>query len=311
MPEVAQPVVDRRRREHEERLRPHRVVEQVVELVVARRLVLVRPRRARPGIAEVVGLVDDHDVGELGDPPEPLREVALAAEVGVAEDGEVAEVGAAADAADVRQPLAQVRLPDALLRRLRSEQHDALALVQDEALDQHQPDEGLAETDAVAEECAAVLARDLHQRPVGLLLVAVELREHLRAGLVPLGRGQLVAAEELLQRLRVDVERRVEARVALDGLDDRVGDVRRLVPVRLEPLLELGDLARALDLDVQFDVLGQAWAREVARADERLRADHFELRVRDVRLGVELVLVVDAALDLAATAAPRRSPARR
>ena len=79
----------------------------------------------------MVRLIDDHDVGELGDAPEPLREVALAAEVGVAEDGEVAEVGVTADAADVRQPLAQVRLPDALLGRLRREQHHALAFVQD------------------------------------------------------------------------------------------------------------------------------------------------------------------------------------
>ena len=34
-----------------------------------------------------------------------------------------------------------------------------------------------------------------------------------------------------------------------------------LVPVRLEPLLELRDLARALDLDVELDVLGEARAR--------------------------------------------------
>ena len=90
----------------------------------------------------------------------------FAAEVGVAEDGEVAEVGAAADTADVGQPVAQMRLPDRLLRRLRREEHDALALVEDEPLDEHQADEGLAETDAVAEERAAVLAGDLHQRPV-------------------------------------------------------------------------------------------------------------------------------------------------
>ena len=42
-------------------------------------------------------------------------------------------------------------------------------------------------------------------------------------------------------------------------------------------------------------------AREVARADQRLGADDLELGVRDVRLGVELVLVVDAAFDLAGT----------
>ena len=117
--------------------------------------------------------------------------------------------------------LAQMRLPDRLLRCLRREQHDPLALVQDEPLDQHQADERLAEADAVAEERAAVLARDLHQRPVGLLLVAVELREHLRLRLVPLAGGDLVAAEELVERLRVDLERRVLADVPLDDLEDR------------------------------------------------------------------------------------------
>ena len=258
VPEVAQPVVDRRGREHEDGLRPLRVVEQVVEPVVAGGLDAVVLAAAPARIAEVVRLVDDHDVGQLRDAPEALRKVALATEVGVAEDGEVAEVRAAADAADVRQPFAQVRLPDALLRCLRREQHDALALVQDEPLDQHQAHERLAETDAIAEERAAVLARDLHERPVGLLLIAVDAREHLRAGLVPLGRGQLVATEELLQRLRVDVERRVQARVPRDGLDDRVGHFGRLVPVRLEPLLELSDFARALDLDVELDVLREA-----------------------------------------------------
>ena len=245
-----------------------------------------------------MGLVDHHDVGELGDPAESLREVALAAEVRVAEDRKVAEVGVPADATDVRQPLAQVRLPHALFRRLGSEQHHALAFVQHQPLDKHQAHEGLAEANAVAEEGATVLARDLHERPVRLLLVAVDPGKHLRAGLVPLGRGQLVPAEELLQRLRVDVERRVEMRVARDGLDDGVGHLARVVPVLFEPLLELRDLAGALDLDVELDVLGQARSGEVARSHQRLRADHFELGVRDVCLGVELVVVVDAALDL-------------
>jgi hypothetical protein len=45
--------------------------------------------------------------------------------------------------------------------------------------------------------------------------------------------------------------------------------------------------------------LGETRGREIARADQSLCADDFELRVRDVRLRVELVLVVYAALDLA------------
>ena len=136
-----------------------------------------------------------------------------------------------------------MRLPDRLLRRLRREEHDPLALVQDQPLDEHQPDEGLAQTNAVAEERAAVLAGDLHQRPVGLLLIAIELREHCGAGLVPLASGDLVSTEELVERLRVNLERRVLANVALDDVEDLSGDVLARVPVLLEPLLELGDLA--------------------------------------------------------------------
>jgi hypothetical protein len=123
-------------------------------------------------------LVDDHHVSQLRDTAETLRKVALPAEVRVAEDGKIAEVSTATDAPDVREPFAQVRLPDTFLCCLGGEQDDALALVQDEALDQHQAYERLAETDAVAEERAAVLAGDLHERPVGLLLIAVDAREH-------------------------------------------------------------------------------------------------------------------------------------
>ena len=143
-----------------------------------------------------------------------------------------------------------------------------------------------------------MLAGNLHERPVGLLLIAVDPGKHFRAGFIPLGRRQLVAAEVLLQRLGVHIERRIAVRVARDGLDDRVGDLGRLVPVRLEPFLKLGNLAGALDLDIELDVLRQARGGEVARPDQRLRADHLELRVRDVRLRVELVLVVDTALNL-------------
>ena len=138
-----------------------------------------------------------------------------------------------------------MRLPDGFLRGLWGEQHDALALVQDESFDQHQPDKSLAEADSVAEEGAAMLAGDLHQRPVRLLLIAVDAAEHLRSRLVPLAGRQLVTAEELLQRLRIHIERRVLARLPLDDLATcpAVTSVG-IVPVRLEPLLKLRDLAR-------------------------------------------------------------------
>ena len=298
VPKVAQPVVDRRGGEHEKGLRPLRVVEQVVEAVVARWFRVRLPTAPCPGVAEVVRLVDHHDVRKLGDAPESLREVALAAEVRVAEDRKVAEVRVPTDAADVRQPLAQVGFPDALLRRLGSEEHYTLPFVQHQPLDQHQADKGLAEANPVAQERSAMLAGNFHERSVGLLLIAVDTGKHLRAGFIPLGRRQLVAAEVLLQRLRVDIKRRIAVRVARDGLNDRISDLDRLVPVRLEPLLKLGNLACALDLDIELDVLRKTRCGEVARPDQRLRPDHLELRVRDVRLRVELVLAVDTARDL-------------
>ena len=296
--EVAQAVVDGRGRQHEHGLETFRVVEQLEQVVVARRFdspVGVTPA-AR--IAEVVRLVDQDDVGEFRNAVETLREVPLASEVGVAEDGQVAEVRATADTANVRKPPTQVGLPHALLGRFRCEQHDTLALVKDEPLDQHQTDEGLAKTHAVTEERTAVLPGDLHERPVRLLLIAIDVREHARPCLVPLGRGQLVPPEELLQGLRVDVEWRIQVRMARDRLDDGLGDLSRFGPMCLEPLLELRDLARALDLDVQFDVLCETRPREVAGSHQRLGAHDLEPCMGDVGLGVEFVLVVDPAFDL-------------
>ena len=68
-----------------------------------------RLRPLGPGVrvAEVVGLVGDDRVCQLCYVLEALREVALAVQVGVAEDSEVAEVGTPTDAAYVMQPLAR------------------------------------------------------------------------------------------------------------------------------------------------------------------------------------------------------------
>src|SRR5207245_1429022 len=119
--EVAQAVVDRRRSKHEKGLRSHRAVQEFIELIVARRL---RPfLRVPPAsrVPEVVRFVDYHYVGELGNPAESFREIALAAEVRMAENRQVAEVSVPTDTADVRKPLTQVGFPDPLLRCLRGE----------------------------------------------------------------------------------------------------------------------------------------------------------------------------------------------
>ncbi|MDZ7790390.1 MAG: hypothetical protein U5L08_07865 [Xanthomonadales bacterium] len=55
-----------------------------------------------------------------------------------------------------------------------------------------------------------------------------------------------------------------------DHFEHVIGDFPTLLPVFLKPLLELVDLARALDLDIEFDVLRQPRLREVTGADQRL-----------------------------------------
>src|SRR6266516_4242406 len=99
----------------------------------------------------------------------------------MAENRQIAEVFA--NPTDVRQPLTQVRLPYTFLGRLWSKQDHSLAFVQNETLNQHQAHEGLAQTNAVAQECPAILPGNLHQSPVGLLLIAIDLWKHSGAGL--------------------------------------------------------------------------------------------------------------------------------
>src|SRR5438093_8761912 len=83
-----------------------------------------------------------------------------------------------------------------------------------------------------------------------------------------------------------------------DELLDFWRDISRFRPVMLEPFLKLRDLTAALHLDVEFDVLCEPWPREVARTYERLSSHDVKLRVRDVRLRVELLPIIDTALDL-------------
>ena len=83
--------------------------------------------------------------------------------------------------------------------------------------------------------------------------------------------------------------------------------------MRLEPLLELRDLAGALDLYAQLDVLRETRPREVAGAHQRLGTHDLELCAGDVSLGVELVLAVDTAFDLpgAERVEDRRDPVQK
>ena len=212
----------------------------------------------------MVRFINHHDIGKFRHAAEPLGEIPLAAEVGVVEHGEVAEIRVSSHAAYMWEPPAQVWIPDCFPRGLGGKQHDSLAFVQNKPLDQHQADESLAETNAVTEEGATMPACDLHHRPVGLLLVPVEIPEHFGLALVPFGRGELMATEEFLQRLGVDVERREGVCMSFYRAQNAFGYFARIVPMIFKPLLQLAYFASALYLNVQLDIVCQSWFCEVA-----------------------------------------------
>ena len=101
-------------------------------------------------------------------------------------------------------------------------------------------------------------------------MVAVQLREHLGGVLFPDGCGLVVSFEEFLQRSGVDVERGERLVVSLHDLEHGISDVLGIIPVLFVPALELGHLRTAFELDVEFDVLGESWPREIGGADECL-----------------------------------------
>jgi len=80
----------------------------------------------------------------------------------VTEYREVREVGSPADAA-MCERLREARVPRRSPSLPSVEQNDALVLVEYEPLDEHEADEGLAEADAVAEQRASMLTRDVHK----------------------------------------------------------------------------------------------------------------------------------------------------
>ena len=226
----------------------------------------------------------------------------LQPEIGVVEDNQAAE-HARAGASHMSEPGAKLAFPDIHAGRLGDEQRHALAVVDHQPLDDHQADEGLAQAHAVAQERAAELLGNIHQGMVALFLVMIQDGVDVGAALLaacrlPLVGGQAVASAKLVEGPDVNLEGAVIAGVPLDDLEDFRRHVLGVVPMLFVPLLEHAD-RRSGNLHVQFDVLRDARQGEVRRADQGKGADHFLPGVGDVRLGVELVLLVDAALDLA------------
>ena len=149
VPEVVHAVVDRCGRQQIQLLRSLRTRQHLGQLAIPRRLLLALARK--PGVTEVVGLVDDDDVRLLPDAVHHRRPVhvirLVAREVRVIDDLERQE-----PAQQFRTVVLDRRLPDRLATRLRHDQRHAPSIVHDQPFEQHEADERLAETHAVAQE---------------------------------------------------------------------------------------------------------------------------------------------------------------
>ena len=143
--QVGEAVIDRRGREQEYRL----VTYEFKHLPVTRGP--SPPFALDAGVAEVVCLVNDDDIGHLFDTFQ-IRGLPVAVQVCVVEDDEVRE-----DAVQVRQIAVERLLPDGLTGRFRHEECDALALFFNQPLDQHHADESFTQADAVAQKRPSLL----------------------------------------------------------------------------------------------------------------------------------------------------------
>ena len=247
----------------------------------------------------MVCLVNHDRIGLLGDSLEPGREITGAGEVSVAKHGQVRKVCHLTRTTHVGEVSVKLRRPNSILRSLGRKKNDLLAFLHHQPFNEHQADKRFTETDPVTKQCSTVLAGDLHHRPVRLLLISVKPAEHLGPVLFPVADRWLLVDKQLVQRAGVDVERGVLVDVASHRGHERLFHVNCIAPVPLVPRLELGDFAAALKFDIQLYVLVQAWNSEVRRTYECLRSDDVEFAVRDVCLGMKLVLVVDGTLNLA------------
>ena len=139
MHEVQESIVHRGGSEHEDLLASGEALQDAV----ARFLVCAFTGDA--GVPKVVGLVYNDGVGALGDLFK-LSFQSRAVQVGMVEDSQAGE-----DAVGkIGHELAEVSNPHGLARRLGDEQDDVLFFVSDQAFEQHQANEGLTQSDAVA-----------------------------------------------------------------------------------------------------------------------------------------------------------------
>src|SRR5581483_8861286 len=127
--------------------------------------------------------------------------------------------------AQMREVATAGHFPNCLTCRFGNEECDSLALKECQPFDYHQANEGLSETNTIAQESATIPIRDFHQGSVAFALILIEdwidtRAAVLRASTFPLTNTHFVTTKVFGQRLGVNVERQVFASVAFDGLED-------------------------------------------------------------------------------------------
>ena len=122
------------------------------------------------------------------------------------------------------------------------------------AFDQHQADEGFAQTDTVAEKCAAIFVGPLEQATIAILLIPRENGENAGPILFPLAGGLFVTKEILLKRACINLKRKILPNMPFKGLENFRRNVLCLLPVLVVPFLQDSD-RRAGDLNVKFNIL--------------------------------------------------------
>ncbi|MPM29595.1 hypothetical protein SDC9_76135 [bioreactor metagenome] len=248
--QVVEPVVHRGRREHED-LGLHAFLDDLTHEALVARLLLFRV----VGVAEVVGLVDHHqvvvapvDTGQIQAERFTLRP----RQVGMRED----VVGEAILTEEVGGVVGVVVRP--VLRQLFGTQHQHGLVAQLVILDDGQRGERLAQTDRVGEDAAVVGFQLVDDSRGGVVLEVVQALPDL---------GLLVAGAVVGENIVVDVVKEVGEQVVedeevdalwgvlrvhrCDVVTDRLRDVIeliRVVPDLVEQGKERLGLSRALEL---------------------------------------------------------------
>ena len=247
--EVMHRVVDRRGSEKEQGLGSRSGLMNVgLEFAVARWS--FHTRAGNTGVSEMVRFVDDDHIGigkRSGDFRLKLFRCPL--QIGVVVEFEIDE-----SRARVGQATLDFNFPNILSGSLGRKEHHSLVFLE-HSLDEHEPHKCFAQTHAVTKKRAAISTRDVHHVLVGIALITSQQRKNLRRAFIPLIGREFMGAQVFVKRLEPDLERCVWFRVAFKGLQDVGGDIFRIVPVGLVPILKQSHF-RSANLDVELDVLG-------------------------------------------------------